>query len=242
MKWWEKEPVAKGIVAYENISDRERKILLSTIVLVVFLIFYMVLIEPFALQGNQYRDEYISLEESNASLEAKIEETLANKYKDPNIKYKKNLSQLEEQESEVDEKILALTQALVEPRNMVFILESALKETKGIKLISLRNLPGENVYIDSPESGSEEGTLTKVEDIESVEAKDEDYDAVIYRHALEIVVEANYKRMVEYLKRLDEMAWKVFWQELRYEVKRYPKGQLKIKIYTLSTSKEVLGV
>ena len=55
-------------------------------------------------------------------------------------------------------------------------------------------------------------------------------------------MKSTYENTVRYLKRLDELPWKIFWQELNYESGEYPNGNLKIKIYTLSTSREVLGV
>lgn len=246
MTWWQKEPIIKGILAYEKVSDRERKILLVTVVLVLFIVFYMLLIEPIAMSGNAARTNYLLLTDSNALIEDKIEKTLESKYKDPNAEYVENLARLLEKEKLLDSQISALTQALVDPKKMIFILESALKEAKGIKLISLRNLPSENVYIDRPEINASGETITDLknntERTLETEEVDEENAGIIYKHALEIVVEASFKRMVQYLERLDGIEWKVFWQNLEYEVKEYPKGQLTIKIYTLSTSKEVLGV
>jgi len=67
-------------------------------------------------------------------------------------------------------------------------------------------------------------------------------EAIIYRHTFNIELEATYDSALSYLKRLDGLPWQLFWQDLKYESTQYPKGKLNIRIYTLSMSKEVLGV
>ena len=99
-----------------------------------------------------------------------------------------------------------------------------------VVLLRRRNLPKENLIFHIEEVGSD---ISEPSDVD---------EGLIYKHAFEIEMEATYDSTVQYLQRIDKLPWKVFWQDLRYEAKSYPNGNLKIKIYTLSTSREVLGV
>jgi MSHA biogenesis protein MshJ len=53
---------------------------------------------------------------------------------------------------------------------------------------------------------------------------------------------ATYDSLVAYLKRLDSLPWKVYWQALEYRVDKYPDGELVLEIFTISTREDMLGV
>lgn len=244
MKWWQKDPFFKLIVGYDQLSTREQAIILYSSVFILFSLIFLTFVEPNIIAGNKDKLDIKSIMNSNKTFEANIEKVSKSKHTDPNLEIRNNLLILTDKEKALDLEISALTKALVDPKKMVFILEQALKESRGIKLISLRNLASENVYIEAPEIEGDDMLIShdEVKSGDSHSNENNDVSGIIYKHGLEIVVEADYRKMVEYLERLDDIEWKVFWQNLEYEIKEYPKGQLKIKIYTLSTGKEVLGV
>jgi MSHA biogenesis protein MshJ len=94
------------------------------------------------------------------------------------------------------------------------------------------NIEGKNLTSDADTAIDESNN-------ENITPKEE---ALIYRHTFDIELEATYDGALLYLKRLDGLPWQLFWQDLKYEGTQYPKGKLNIRIYTLSMSKEVLGV
>ncbi|MBL4796871.1 MAG: type II secretion system protein M [Oleispira sp.] len=230
MLWWQKKPIADLIGSYEKTSDREQKIILVCIVSVLSLMLYIVVIEPMFISYQAVSSEQEGLVATNRKLKKQLERTLTKKYQDPNEPLNAELDALDEKSLQLDEDIGRLTKALVAPKQMIKLLENMLKDDRRMKLISLYNLPKENL-------------IFLIEDVETIGDKNEDADeGLIYKHAFEIEMEATYDSTVQYLQRIDKLPWKVFWQDLRYEAKKYPNGKLKIKIYTLSTSREVLGV
>ena len=238
MTWWQKKPYIDVINAYERFSSREKKIVLSTLIIALFLIGYLLVIEPVVLHTVERIDEKNKLVNSNRLLSEKIINTKNKKTQDPNIPLRKKLDGLLVESDELQKKINLLTQALVAPRQMVGLLEKVLTQDKQLKLISLINLPEEAMSIEgrklaSNRPASEGGNLEKLTANE---------EALIYRHIFEIELEATYDSALLYLKRLDSLPWQIFWQDLEYQSTQYPKGKLNIKIYTLSMSKEVLGV
>jgi MSHA biogenesis protein MshJ len=230
MLWWKKKPIIDVVKAYDGISAREQKVILLGVVSTLALLFFMLLIEPLFIRHQNISSEYDTVVVASNKLKAQLEETLTRKFQDPNIPLRVEIASLEERNQKLDEDISRLTKALVAPKQMVFLLESMLKSDKEMKLISLLNLPKEDV------------TFSLEKEQNAVNETDETEEGVIYKHAFEIEMEATYDSTVNYLRRIDNLEWKVFWQQLDFEVKHYPSGILKIKIYTLSTSKEVLGV
>lgn len=230
MSWWQKKPFIDVIKAYEKISIREQQVVLIGVISALVLLIFMLLLEPFIISYQKKSGQYDDVVNAKNQLKNQLEETLARKFLDPNVALREEIARLEKESQDLDEDIGRLTKALVAPRQMVSLLENMLKNDEKIKLISLVNMPKEDVEFNLNKEGN---------DTKEVDEKDA---GVIYKHAFEIEMEATYESTVKYLKRIDDLEWKVFWQQLDFEVKQYPSGILKIKIYTLSTSKEVLGV
>ena len=233
MIWWQKKPFIDGINAYDKISDREQKIVLATLISVLAILGYMIALEPLLLGAKQVLADTNQIESQNTALSNQIKTTRDKQYQDPNEPLQEKLTQILAQGEDVQNKINLLTQALVAPKQMVNLLEKVLTQDKQLKLISLANLPEQAMNIEG-KTLKQEGAL--IDDANQAE------EALIYKHAFEIELESTYGSTVSYLKRLDDLPWQLFWETLKYESSSYPKGSLKIKIYTLSTSKEVLGV
>jgi MSHA biogenesis protein MshJ len=234
MSWWQNKYIAVLIDSYEKVSARERKIILVTVLSLLSLIVYVLAIEPLVIEYKALAVESNNLHDKNRLIEKQLKLTLEKKYQDPNVQLGKEVERLENKSLALDEDIGRLTKALVAPKQMVQLLENVLKSDKKMKLISFVNLPKEDVELVSDMSPSKINTETKL--------NSSTREGLIYKHAFEIEMKSTYDSMVGYLKRIDKLPWKIFWQDLRYEAGTYPYGLLKIKIYTLSTSKEVLGV
>lgn len=231
MTWWQKKPFIDGINAYEKISDREQKIVHVTFITLLILLCFLLIIEPLFLASQALYNEQKSIEAINSKITIQIENTLATQYQDPNDALRQELESLDVEANKYQEQIGLLTKALVAPKQMVSLLENVLTQDKQLKLISLNNLPEQGMSID--------GSMREKPDEDSLLDEPE---ALIYQHGFEIELEATYKSSVDYLKRLDKLPWQLFWKNLEYESTQYPKGRLKIRIYTLSMSKAVLGV
>lgn len=236
MTWWQKKPFIEAISAYEKISAREQKIVLSTFVVVLSLLGYMLMIEPLVLSSIQLVENESTLVKTNTLLAEQIEKTKNRKTNNPNLALETQLKKLLEESQASQKKIDLLTQSLVAPKQMVGLLEKVLTQDKQLKLISLSNLPEEAMSIEGR-------NLTNVPDAsDALDNNTDNNEALIYRHTFEIELEATYDSAVSYLKRLDSVPWQLFWQDLKYESTVYPKGRLSLRVYTLSMSQEVLGV
>lgn len=234
MKWWQEKPYIDALKAYEKTTTREKNIVLVTLIAALLLLGYLLLVEPLIISNSKLLDQQQEITDINSALLLKIESTKNKKLEDPNAKLKIELERLIQQSEKYEEDINLLTKALVAPRQMVNLLESVMTEDKKLKLVSLKNLPEVALSLDGQQ-------LSELAQTES-DGDNKNTEALIYKHAFEVELEATYSSTLAYLKRLDDLQWQLFWQDLRYETTTYPNGILKIKIYTLSMSKEVLGV
>ena len=235
MMWWQKKPYIDTINAYEKLSSREKNLVLPTVVIVILLIGYLLFIEPLLISNSVLLEEQAKINEESSALDLRIEETKNTAIEDPNDALREKLDQLIKDEQDKQETINLSMRSIVAPKQMVSLLESVMTEDAKLKLISLKNTP--QIAMNISGNGLSEMNQS------SVNASDEVVEeALFYKHVFEVELEATYGSALAYLKRLDNVQWPFFWQGLRYETTTYPKGILKIKIYTLSMSDEVLGV
>jgi MSHA biogenesis protein MshJ len=239
MTWWQKKPFSNAIKIYDNFSFRDKNIILSTLIVLLLLVGYLFAIEPILLSNTELLKNKHTLISTNKLLSEKILSTKNKKLQDPNISLRKQLNKMLTESKNFQERINLLTQALVAPRQMVSLLGKVLKQDKQLKLISLVNLPEQAMNIEGRKLTSDTDSTADTSNINNLTFNE---DALIYRHTFDIELEATYDSALSYLKRLDGLPWQLFWQDLKYESTQYPKGKLKIRIYTLSMSKEALGV
>jgi len=65
---------------------------------------------------------------------------------------------------------------------------------------------------------------------------------VVYQHSFEVEFEGDYLSTLSYLEALRELPWRFFWSRIDYKVNAYPVAGVKLRLYTLSLSKEWIGV
>jgi hypothetical protein len=64
----------------------------------------------------------------------------------------------------------------------------------------------------------------------------------IYRHVLEIVLAGKYADMLGYMQTLEQLGWKLLWDEIKIVGEEYPTITLTLVLSTLSTRKEWIGI
>lgn len=253
MTWWQNEKTLAAIKQYEGLAEREKKIVLVGSGFLLLLLLYMVILEPLWLSISSTNQQAADLDNTNLMLAKQIETTREQRTQDPNEPLRNELAILKERGAKLDSDIAKVTQSLVAPNQMISLLESVLIQEKKMRLLSLTNLPEEAVQLeglsdfdgmsfDDQTNAANDSLLGGLPAAEALEKEQQEQEALIYRHVFELELEATYDSTVSYLRRLDQLPWTLFWQTLDYETQQYPQGKLKLRIYTLSTSKEVLGV
>ncbi len=51
--------------------------------------------------------------------------------------------------------------------------------------------------------------------------------------AVEMVVKGDYLAVLDYLKNIERMPWKFFWQQVGFKSTGYPGGETRLQLYTL---------
>lgn len=218
MKWWQHPQVAVVIQRYQALNPRERQLSLITLHFVLLALMAVVFIEPLASRGMAQQSQANELMATNARLEQQLQQLQNSPIKDPNQDLRDELELLTTERLSIESRISNLTDALVSPDKMVAVLEQMLTQDSRLKITSLVTLPKEEIQLDA-----------------------NDPSARLYRHGLRLRIRATYDSLVDYLKRLDALQWRLYWQSLDYRVEQYPRGELLLEVYTLSSREDVVG-
>ena len=212
-----------------TITKREQYLIsLTGIVVIVLLAFNLSLDGGMQEQQRLSKKikELINKEKNNNQMIELLSSTLK---EDVNQEVKGKIEQTKKRLSVTDEELLSLTSELIDPVQMRYALIDLLKMQQGVSLVSLQVQPAVPLVTSVANSKQNEES-TKTENIG------------LFKHQIIIKLSGNYFQLRDYLSQLEEMKWKFFWQDFNYQLKQYPTSELEVRLYSLSTKREFIGV
>ncbi len=200
-------------------SQREKLILLATILVVLLLIF-----EAFLWASNwqikQQSEQQIqtaqALQGALLSQRQTLQQAIA---QDPNSALRAENEQLETQLSAKQDELRASLSRLVAPEEMPAMLVALLGNNPGLQVAEVNKIPTVKI-----QQGEGEGA------------------AVLYSHRIRIVVEGRFFDALKYVQKIEAENGRLRLISLDYEVSRYPKGGLTLELETLGLDERWLGV
>jgi MSHA biogenesis protein MshJ len=156
----------------------------------------------------------------------------------------RRIEQLKSEISDINQRQKALAVSFIRPGQMVDVLKGLLATERGLQLTKLQSQAVQPLIRRMPEPQAP-GAIAKPQSVEKALEKDDDKPATlpeVYKHGLEIVFQGNYNSTLSYLRKLEQLPWKFYWEEVVYEVLDYPKAQIMVRIHTLSLDKGWISV
>lgn len=216
--WWQNSRVETALEKFRELSARERKLAVVTFHVIIAAVYLIFIAVPIWNSSMYERTQANEIESNVLRMEAHLERMRSTPVLDPNESVRDDIEKIITQKDIIDQRIRGLTDTLVSAEQMPEVLEHLLRQDRNLKLVSLENKAGESVVIS-----------------------DEFSDVDLFRHGVTIQMQADYAAVSNYLKRLDSMPWKLYWQSLDYNVEEFPNGDLRIEVFTLSTREELLS-
>ena len=131
------------------------------------------------------------------------------------------LTQLKQALEAVEERLRLKTIELIDPEKMFQLMSQLIYKDSRLKLLSLKR--------------------REVKPAITVNNENQE-DAGIYRHVLEVKFAGKFKDIFKYMQSLEALDWKLIWDEIEIVSNEYPLITVKVVISTLSTRKEWVGV
>jgi MSHA biogenesis protein MshJ len=191
---------------------RERILLMLAGVAIMFLLVDSLWLQP-ALKDQEISKQRI------ADLEVKLNGLRQNarlltpgEGGDPLQEPQRERDRLQAELASLDERIVGQLGALVEPAEAARVLEKLLENYAGLSLKALKASvePLNSAHGDSPADATG-----------------------LARYRVDMVISGGYLELLRYMRKLEKLPWKFFWQQINFESTGYPAGETRLQLYTL---------
>ncbi|RLA05817.1 MAG: hypothetical protein DRQ47_00140 [Gammaproteobacteria bacterium] len=214
----------------DRLSQREKVLLLVTGLILIPGIIDFFLLQPLRDTTTGWQKQTQTINKQMQSYSTQQTDLLAEIKSDPAMELEQKIEGASKVLQATKEAMIGYTDTLIAPQKMAGMLENMLHERGSLKLVSLENLPVSLLF--NKQSKKEQNR-------KDFEVKADGFG--LYRHGIRLVFKGNYMTTMDYLKNLEQMPWKFYWQHFDYEVQQYPMALVTLNIYTLSTSRWWIG-
>jgi MSHA biogenesis protein MshJ len=210
----------------DALSLRERAILFVGVLAALFLIASNVAFQSLFAERTRLDRELAGKREQTRALQAQIEQTAAERGRDPNEVNRKRLAELKSQLQQREGALSTVLHGVVSPREMARMVEQVLARNRALTVVSVENLAAVPL--------ADEGSTDAAAGQPAAEGKPAAASGGMYKHGLRIELTGRYPDIMRYLHALETLPWKVFWGEVRLQTENYPMSRVTLVIYTLS--------
>lgn len=213
----------------DAMSLRERALIFLAAVVVLVTLVNALLIDPLLARQRTLSQQIAQSQALTNALQTQIQALMAAQGADPDAALRARMQQLQQKQAGVDTALLDLRSGLVSPQHMPAMLEDILQRNRGLRLVSLKTLPTQN--------------LTAAQDAPGRAALPQDTaQQAAYRHGVEITVEGGYADLLSYLTAMESSPYRMFWGKADLKADSYPKVEITLTLYTLSLDKTWLAI
>jgi MSHA biogenesis protein MshJ len=216
-----REQLNRLAARYEVLPQRERVLILAAVLLVFAFLFYLIVMQPGFAAKKRVTAQ---LAEARKTL-ATLQELKARPGQDPFAARRAERDALRKQLADIDRTMAQVQRGLVPPERTARLLEDVLRGTSGLQLVSLRTLPVRR--FDTKGVAAAEGVAGS------------DAERQLYQHGVEIGLQGSYADVYDYLRRIEKLPWRLFWNRmsLRVDPEQYPKLSVTVTVQTISLNK-----
>lgn len=211
---------------YNDRPERERGLILLTVVVLVLLAGWELWVSPALGQSERLQAQVREVRSERADLQLRQAELQQQLQEDPSAELRQTLEARKRRLDRIDRQIADTTGQLIPPRDMVVMLQDMLATEQALSLEGVQLLAPQPIYAEGPEQSSSE----------------DDREPLLYAHEVDIVVGGGYLEVMTYLERLEALDERLGWVMVNYDASEWPEGTARIRVRTLSLEPAWLGV
>ncbi|MFH1045195.1 MAG: hypothetical protein V1796_09200 [Pseudomonadota bacterium] len=219
----------------DKLNLRERAMILAAALLLGYTLMDTLLIAPVQARRKAAMDGYAQRQNEIKTVSATLQTLARSRSEGPDaavIRLKESHSKLAALESDARE----LSSRLMSPQRMRDVLQQILAGRPRLELIQMKTLPQSVVGLPGdaqrtaqpakPADPSGEGALA----------------SSIYKHGIQLTVRGSYLDLLAYLKEIESLPVRIYWDKLDLSVVDYPTAMLRVTMYTVSLDRTWMQV
>jgi MSHA biogenesis protein MshJ len=213
----------------DAMAERERLLLAATVAVLLVVLAFVGYIEPTMKQRAQDQDALEQTRTQLAEAQTQIQALQTRLAQDPDALARARHQALETELAEVDATLAREMGQVITPEQMARLLQDLLESNKRLTLTRITSEPATPLTtLMGPE-----GEVPDAEDAKI---------PALYRHGLRIEFSGDYLSALDYLRTLEELPWRLFWDRIDLQTEDYPTTSIRLRVYTLSLSEGWIGV
>lgn len=212
----------------DGLTLRERALVGLAAALALGLSLHGLLIAPTERALRQEREGLAAARARLAALQAQLDQVRAGLAADPEAELRAQLEALREQIRSADARLEQASVQLITPEQMVRVLQDLIRQNRSLTLVSVVSEPARPLTVEgaaAEAAGRQEGDAPTV-----------------FRHDLRIEFRGDYLSALEYLRAVEALPWRIFWDRIEMRVEDYPQVHIRLRTHTLSLEEGWLGV
>lgn len=183
--------------------------------IIIYLLWYFVLYSPISKSKQASNNKLKSLNAEILKLKDKSSAIIIEANRPPDKKLQTRHEKLVAEDKKLSRQLDVLNQDMIPPEKMADVLREILGKEGGLTLNQLQSLPVKSLF--SARSG--DVSLNKEK---------------LVSQGIVLVFKGDYFHTLDYLKQVEALKWRIFWDKLEYDVIKYPEATVKIHVHTLS--------
>ncbi len=219
------EKLAKLVNIINGFSLRERALLVVISVVILHLGWETYFFQPLQREAKEITQKITETNKAVERMEQEVQGFREIIQNDPDAENKGRIQAVQNEIAQLHLRIQEVAEVLIEPEQMARLLEELLVREQGLKLIKLENL--------EPRSFFEQANPEDPRPQKGVN---------LFRHGFAIEFEGDFHSTLSYLKELEKLPWRFFWDAVIFDVQEYPKAKVRIELHTLGLSEGWIGV
>ncbi len=223
--------IFKGLAArFDGLTLRERLILFLAVLVLLYVGWEQFLWKPMLAGQDRLKAQVTEIGTRTKLLDATLQGMLFRAQQDPDQKTRQEIERARQQLAQLEGNIKRLADSLIEPRQMARLLETLLTSNRSLRLVNLSTLKTEPL-------------VTAGEGEEQAQKPSKEASPInLYRHGFVIEFEGDYLSALDYLRTLEALPWKFFWDGVTLEVVEHPRSLFRLQLHTLSIAEGWIGV
>lgn len=214
---------------FNGLETRERALLSLSIFLGIYLIWDFGFYQPVATQRADLELRLTAAEKEMVTLTAEERVFTKSLQNDPGAAKKREVVRLEQELVALDKNLAELSVGLLAADKLPVVLYEVLQKSHALEFLGMQTHPVELLSFHQEELPVDNSSD---KDLDREEPKRE---VGVFKHAVTVSFKGNYFSVIEYLKRIEALEWKIYWNKLEYEVDQFPRAQITLEVFTLST-------
>jgi MSHA biogenesis protein MshJ len=203
--------------AFDARKRLDRGVIALILLLVLAWAYLVLLHDPLNVRLETAQRQLSATELRMMAVQARVDAATLAQQRDPAEPLRQRLRRVQTEQAQVDAEIAALTGSLVSPEAMTQLLTSVLAQQPGLALLRAENRAPQALR------GSEGASQ-------------------VYRHGLLLEFEGDYLNVLQYLRHLEQLPQRFFWDSLEYQQSDWPRGRVRLELHTLSAQEGFVGV